>query len=146
MAKFIIKIIATGCFLGYIPKGCGTVASLLSLVIYLLLPTSRWLYLSIIFVALILSIVIASIAEKIFGIKDDKRIVIDEIVGLWVALLLVPKKLIFIIMGFVIYRFFDVVKLPRIRNLQKLPSGIGIVADDLFAGIFTNIILQLAQL
>jgi phosphatidylglycerophosphatase A len=68
--------------------------------------------------------------------------VVDEVCGYLVAMFLVPTSMVNIILGFFLFRCFDVLKPPPIRSLERLPGGFGIVADDLAAGIYSNIILQ----
>lgn len=95
------------------------------------------------------AVLIAGRAEKMFGTKDDARIVIDEIVGmLWsiafIALdqFVQSQKIFLLVLAFALFRIFDVAKWP-FRNIQNLQGGVGIVADDLCAGLLTNLVLQL---
>ena len=94
-------------------------------------------------VIIIISVIFSSLAEKIYQRTDDGKIVIDEVAGMWTALLLLPKEPIFLILGFALFRFFDVKKPLFIDKMQSLKSGIGITADDIAAGLVTNIILQI---
>jgi phosphatidylglycerophosphatase A len=84
-------------------------------------------------------------AERIFNRKDSPRIVIDEIVGLLWSLVLVGPTIGRIVLAFLLFRLFDIVKPPPARWCQdRLPGGWGVVMDDVVAGIWTNVALQLA--
>jgi len=87
----------------------------------------------------------SSKVEKEWG-KDSSKVVIDEAAGMCLSLLFLPVKLKFIITAFILFRFFDIVKPLYIRNLERLPHGWGVMADDLLSGIYTNIIMQIIVL
>lgn len=78
--------------------------------------------------------------------KDDQRIVIDEVAGVWVALAFLPKTILFLSLGFILFRIFDIKKPFFIKKLQKLKGGFGITVDDIVAGICANVILQILNL
>jgi len=144
--NFLIKFFATGFFVGYLPFAPGTAATLLALGIYLLLPKNLSFYLIFIFFSFFFGVYLAGKGEKLFGNKDDRRIVIDEMVGFFVAILFLPATAKFIFLAFLLFRFFDILKFSLIRKLQSLPGGWGVILDDLFAGLFTNLILQFFRL
>jgi phosphatidylglycerophosphatase A len=96
-----------------------------------------------------ISIWISDQAEKILGQTDDPRIVLDEIIGFFWAVLWIPfssmdprHKFFTLLAAFVLFRIFDVLKLP-IRKAQNLPAGWGVMADDVLAGMLANVILQI---
>jgi phosphatidylglycerophosphatase A len=89
-----------------------------------------------------LSIWVSGEAAVIFGRADPGQVVIDEVCGYLVTMFLIPPSLRNIILGFFLFRLFDIVKPPPERSLERLPGGFGIVADDVVAGIYANIILQ----
>lgn len=74
--------------------------------------------------------------------KDPSFIVIDELAGMWVALLLIPPSLVNYILAFALFRFFDIVKPLGIRSLEKVKNGWGVMLDDILAGIYSNITLR----
>jgi len=74
-------------------------------------------------------------------LKDPSEIVIDEVSGMWISLFMIPQNYILFIIGFILFRFFDIKKLWIIDKVQYYPGGIGIMADDILAGIFTRILL-----
>lgn len=82
----------------------------------------------------------------ILGKKDDPRIVIDEMVGYQFSMLWISKKIPLILIGFSLFRFFDILKPFPIRHLERrLKGGMGVILDDVIAGIFVNILLHLIQ-
>ena len=78
-----------------------------------------------------------------FGKSDPGQIVIDEVCGYLITMFLISLSLKNIILGFLLFRLFDIVKPPPIRRLERLRGGFGIVSDDVLAGIYANLILQL---
>jgi phosphatidylglycerophosphatase A len=147
MNRFFL-IIATGFGVGYSPVAPGTLGTLVAIPIYYFLSEiPSPLYEITLIGFFFLSVWISENAEIFFGKKDDRRIVIDEIVGFLVTMLWVPKTLPFIIMGFFLFRFFDILKPFPIRRMErKLKGGFGVVLDDVMAGIYANIILHLIYL
>jgi phosphatidylglycerophosphatase A len=75
--------------------------------------------------------------------KDSYRVVIDEVAGMWVSLLFVPITTPTLVAGLVLFRFFDITKPLYIRRMEKLPGGVGVMMDDVLAGVYTNILLQI---
>jgi phosphatidylglycerophosphatase A len=101
------------------------------------------LHLLYVLVLLALSIYVADKAEKIYQKKDDQRIVIDEIIGLQITMLPAAINILNLCAAFVLFRIFDIWKPFPIRNLQGLPGGWGVVADDVAAGIYAAAIMWL---
>lgn len=139
------KFIATFFGIGYIGKGAGTVASVFVCVL---------LYIGMKFnfhfnpLLLLFSIAIFATGtyvsgkvEKSWG-KDNKRVVIDEVLGMCVSLLLLPINLFTLSAGLILFRFFDIAKPLYIRRLENLKGGWGVMLDDLAAGIYSNIVLH----
>ena len=144
MNRFIL-ILATGFGVGYSPIAPGTLGTLIAIPVYYFLSTiPSPLYEITLIAFLFLSVWISENAEIFFGKKDDTRIVIDEMIGFLIAMLWVPKTTRFIIIGFFLFRFFDILKPFPIRGLEKrLKGGFGVVLDDVLAGVYANIILQI---
>jgi phosphatidylglycerophosphatase A len=143
--NYFILLLATGFGVGYSPIAPGTLGTLIAIPIYYFLseiPSPLYEITLIGFV--FLSVWISENAEIFLGKKDDQRIVIDEIMGFLITMLWVPKTIRFIIIGFFLFRFFDILKPFPIRRLEKrLKGGFGVVLDDVAAGVYANIILQL---
>ena len=146
--KHFILLLATGFGVGYSPIAPGTLGTLVAVPIYYFLSAIPSPIPEITLVGFFfLSVWISENAERFFGKKDDQRIVIDEIMGYLVTMLWVPQSTHFVVMGFLLFRVFDILKPFPIRGLEKkLKGGYGVVLDDVMAGVYANIILQLIQL
>ena len=130
-------------FVGYSPVAPGTFGTLIGIPLYLILyPQGIKIYIIFTTLFIILGIEISSLAETIFDEHDSPKIIIDEIAGFLVTMLFIPLNIKFILLGFILFRIFDIWKPVPISHLQKFPGGIGIMADDILAGIYSNIILQ----
>lgn len=143
----LAKILATGFGAGFSPVAPGTAGSLLAAGLYWLFPDSSrgWEHAAPLLVATVLGFFVGVWAsretEKAYG-EDAGRIVIDEVVGMWVVMLWVPKTWKLLLVGFLLCRFFDIVKpFPAARS-QRVGGGWGVMLDDLFAGIYGNLVLQ----
>lgn len=142
----LARVIATVFGLGYAPKGPGTVGSLGALLIAWLLYTYAgvgppW------FAALAIALAIpgiwaASVVANETGRKDPQIVVVDEVVGQWVALAGASHlNWESWLLAFALFRLFDIVKPPPVRQLERLPGGMGIVADDAMAGLYAALVL-----
>jgi phosphatidylglycerophosphatase A len=140
-----ILFLATGGLIGYSPIAPGTFGSLAAL------PLCWFISLSGVKPALVLvpALVVASTwiahaAEKIELQKDPKQVVVDEICGMAVTLFALPFTPVFILSGFALFRVFDILKPFPIRWVdKKVPGGLGIMLDDILAGVFANALLRL---
>jgi phosphatidylglycerophosphatase A len=83
--------------------------------------------------------------EKVWG-SDPSKVVIDEIIGIWISMLFLPPGWIALIAAFVLFRIFDIYKPLFINKAEQLKGGWGIMADDALAGIYTNISIQLVYI
>jgi len=141
----LFMTIATGFGAGYLPKAPGTWGSLLALPLHFFLsklaPTHYALALGGIF---FLGVITAGQAEKILDRKDPGVIVIDEVIGMLITLIGAPDNPLIWLLGFGIFRFFDIFKPYPIRIIdQRINGGMGIVLDDVLAGIYSCIVLQI---
>lgn len=140
----------TGLGAGYFPKAPGTVATLLAIPISLSLNriAASSLFLSVL--TLVSFIAMAAWfcreGEEIFQDKDCPRIVVDEIGGFLLANFLSPAELRPTALAFLLFRFFDIIKVFPARRAEKIPGGFGVVADDLVAGFYTFLIVRLLLL
>ncbi|MCL4536001.1 MAG: phosphatidylglycerophosphatase A [Nitrospirae bacterium] len=142
--RFLSKIIATVFFIGYIPFAPGTFGSLAALMVVWILRPDVLTLLAILATVFIVGVLSSHAVEKDTGIKDGRYIVIDEFIGYLASIIFLPLTPGYVVAAFFLFRFFDILKPPPIRNLEKIFSGgIGVMIDDLLAGIFTNIILQI---
>ena len=138
----LIKLTASCFYLGYISFASGTFGSLFGLGIYFLISQNSSIYLMVTLLFIALGFLATARAEKIFGQKDPKEIVIDEAAGMLVALLFIAPKIIYLTAGFLLFRFFDIVKPFPLKKLEKLSGASGIMFDDLGAAVYANLILQ----
>ena len=147
MNRFFL-VLATGFGVGYSPVAPGTLGTLLAIPVYYFLSNiSSPIYEITLIGFFFLSVWISENAEIFFRKKDDQRIVIDEMMGFLITMLWVPKTTCFIIIGFFLFRFFDILKPFPIRHLEKrLKGGYGVVLDDVIAGVYANVILHLTIL
>jgi len=138
------KAIAAAGGIGYIRKGAGSVAAAAYCVIWWSTPLSTIPILQVTATLLVLAagIISAGAVEKDWG-HDSNRIVIDEVAGMMITLLFVPVKLQYAVTGFVLFRFFDIVKPLGVKTAERLPGGWGVMADDVLAGIYARVLLQL---
>ena len=121
----------------------GTLASLVALIIgyYFLITLNLTSYLLFIFIFIIFSYFLCEIHIKKHNKKDPKEIVIDEFAGQFIALLAIIKTddtsylLLSLLLSFILFRFFDITKIGPIKKFETLPGGIGIMADDIVAGL-----------
>lgn len=140
--KRLYKLIASVFYIGYLPVAPGTIGSVAALFLYYFIKgDSRLMGISII-ACLSLGLISAGRAEKLFGAKDAHAIIIDEFTGMLVSLYLLPARIGYMLAAFLLFRFFDIVKPIPINRLQKLRGSAGIMADDLMAALYTNLILQ----
>jgi len=139
-----VKVMATGLGSGYAPFAPGTAGTVVAVPLYLIFSPLSWpLYLITIAAFSALAVLVSQEAEKLFGRKDAQCIVIDEIAGyLWTLFLVVPT-ISHVLAAFVLFRFFDIVKIFPTGASQRLPGGYGVVADDVVAGLYANLTLGL---
>ncbi|AGF77400.1 phosphatidylglycerophosphatase A-like protein [Desulfocapsa sulfexigens DSM 10523] len=141
----IIMFLATGFYSGNLPKIPGTWGSLAALVPWffvrnLSIPT----YLATVGVIFVIGCILAGSAEKILDQADAGPIVIDEFVGMFITLIAAPNHPVAWILGFLLFRFFDILKpFPCSWFDQNIHGGFGIMMDDVIAGIYALISLQL---
>jgi len=140
----IIILIATGCYSGYLPKAPGTWGSLVGLLLfYLLHNLSLPVYLAVTAGLFVVGSFAAGEMEKILDNRDPGVVVIDEIVGMLITMIAVPATPLAMVLGFILFRIFDIAK-PFPVNFfdQRFHGGLGIMLDDVVAGIYALIILQ----
>ena len=144
MNRFFL-VLATGFGVGYSPVDPGTLGTLIAIPVYYFLSAIPSPIYEITLIGFFfLSVWISENAEIFFGKKDDPRIVIDEMMGFLITMLWVPKTILFVIIGFFLFRFFDILKPFPVRHLEKrLKGGFGVVLDDVMAGVYASIILHL---
>jgi phosphatidylglycerophosphatase A len=144
--SLITKLFASALFSGYSPIASGTVGSAVALAIYFIPGFESAVVIGTsIVVVFLLGINAAAKMEKRYG-HDPAEVTIDEVAGMWISLILLPKKIFIAIAAFIVFRLFDIIKPFPAHKFDNMHGGFGIMMDDVIAGIYANIILQLALL
>ena len=140
--KFIVNL-CTLFNLGFIKFMPGTFGSLISLPIgYIILKLfGFWIF--ILIITLLLAISYYAITEYLIAkkSKDPKEIIIDEFIGQFIALIFIPDTILGLLVSFLLFRFFDITKLYPINKAEKIPGAIGVLADDVVAGLMAACII-----
>jgi phosphatidylglycerophosphatase A len=139
--------IAAGFGSGFSPKAPGTVGSLFALLpwYFLMQGLPIWAYVAIVLVSFLIGVWASSWAIKKTKIEDPSLVVWDEYVGMWITLFLAPAGWLWMLVGFVLFRIFDILKpWPVSWADQKLHGGFGAMLDDAIAGVYAFLCLQLA--
>jgi phosphatidylglycerophosphatase A len=141
--------IATVAGLGKLRPGPGTWGSALAVLTWFLisqvispeLQRGALILLSLAVIAV--GIPAATKVASAYGNKDPQNVIIDEVAGQWITLIAVPVAWKSLLVGFILFRGFDIFKPPPIRRIETLPGGFGIVLDDVAAGIYASIVMHL---
>jgi phosphatidylglycerophosphatase A len=133
---------ASVAYLGYLPWAPGTWGTLAALAVYWwLVPAGYWV-LVVAAASLALGVWAGGVAEKAWGKKDPGRVCLDEFASYFVAVAFLPKTLTYAVVAFVLSRLFDILKPFPAGRSQRLAGGWGIIADDVVAGVYANLVLQ----
>jgi phosphatidylglycerophosphatase A len=136
-------LFATGFGAGYSPWAPGTAGSTVGLLfVWGMSPLGLAGQIAAVAVVTVLSMIAADIVAKSVGLKDPGLIVADEIAGMMVTMVAIPLTTSSLLLGFVLFRVMDVVKPPPARQFENLKGGVGIVADDLMAGVYAQVVLR----
>jgi phosphatidylglycerophosphatase A len=137
-------LIATFAYVGFFPIAPGTAGSAAGLLLDAALQASAspMLELAVIAGVFLAGTWAATRAERSFGRSDPGPVVIDEVLGMLVTLALVPVSLSGAVIGFVVFRAFDIVKPWPVNRAEALPEGLGIMSDDLLAGLYGNLVMR----
>ena len=147
--KTIFTFLGSGFGAGYTPFLPGTAGTLLAVVIYLVLSrifTHPFSYVVMLVIFSGFGVWICGKCDHHFEKKDSPVIVIDEIGGFLITMFALPVSFRFIFLGFILFRAFDILKPFKIKRLERLPGGWGIMADDIAAGILANLMLHIARI
>jgi phosphatidylglycerophosphatase A len=134
----LLRFVVTCGYIGYLPAAPGTYASLLGIILLWLFPA---LFTNLIFVVALVVFSVASINCLRLKEKDPGFVVIDELAGICVTMVGNKPSLVNLAAGFLLFRFFDILKPFPVRNTESLKNGYGIVADDVVAGLYANVML-----
>ena len=143
MLKTIKLFIGTGFFSGYFPKAPGTMGSLVALMFFLIPGFSESIVIiPVIIISIIVGVPLGNYFEKIYG-EDPQIFTLDEFVGTWITFLFVPINLPTIILGFLVWRTFDIIKPFPANRAEKLKGGWGIMMDDVVSGVYSLLIIHI---
>lgn len=134
--------IASVCGIGYVPLAPGTAGSAAGLLLVIASGPDPVRAGLVLLVFSLLALISIRGAECCFGRADAQQIVIDEMVGMAVAVWWIPHTWPLLASGFVLFRLFDVLKPPPLRALERLPSPWGVLLDDVGAGVYANLLLH----
>jgi phosphatidylglycerophosphatase A len=148
MMRAIVIFLATGAYAGLVPVAPGTAGSVVGLVLAWLLlgyaGTHYWIVAAAFAGAFVLGCWIAQWAETILGEHDSSRIVLDEVMGMIATMFLNPLDRMHLLIGFALFRLFDILKLfPASLIDRRVPGGVGVMLDDLASAVYANIALRL---
>lgn len=136
--------VATCLGVGYAPVAPGTFGSAAGLLLWALLPAHAAAPLVVIAVVFAVGTWAAGVAERHQGATDPGIVVVDEVLGMLVTLVLNPVGWPGAVLGFLLFRVFDVLKPYPANRLERLHGGLGIMSDDAMAGVYANMVLRLA--
>ncbi len=144
--NFFEKLIGSGFYTGYIPFASGTWGSLAALLIYYIPGFEKPIIIfPAIFIFTILGVIIGNKFDVVYG-KDPAECTVDEVVGMWISLLFLPKIWFISAGAFISWRIFDIIKPSPARQLESLKGGIGIMIDDVVAGLYSLLFVHLILL
>ncbi|KMQ51285.1 Phosphatidylglycerophosphatase A [Chitinispirillum alkaliphilum] len=149
---WVRKTIATGFFTGYFPYGPGTVGSAITILLFyfaaeplsfLFGPENAVSYWWVMVLLVGFCVLMTSKSKETFGREDPPQVVLDEITGQFITFFLIPISVRTLFLGFVLFRFFDIVKPFPVHAMEELEDGMGITMDDVVAGVLANVSLML---
>jgi len=146
--KFISKLFSTFLGIGFFPIAPGTLTSLIAVLAYKFgLYKWTWPYMLALFVLMFVLGVLTS-SRYISGkaVNDPSEVVVDEVLGQWVALFMLEPSWWLMGAAFFLFRFFDIIKPFYIKRAENYPKGWGIMLDDIMAGVYTSVILHIVIL
>ena len=151
--KYIHILIATTFGAGFSPVAPGTAGAIVGGFFLWLFHQMQWfptfpnplVFIGLIVIVALLGIYATNKLEQEWG-KDPSKVVVDELVGVWVAMVFVPFTWLNLLLAFGLFRFFDIAKPLGVRKMERLKGGLGVMADDVLAGIYANLVLQLILL
>jgi phosphatidylglycerophosphatase A len=139
--KAFVRLIASGFFTGYCPIAPGTIGSLWGIAIYILLYRYPETFVLATFILFIIGFSVSGAAEQLFGKKDSERIVIDEVASMCLVFIFIKPDWLMLILGFMLFRFFDIIKPPPAKIFEKLSGGKAVMLDDIVAAVYSIIAL-----
>lgn len=149
--KPLSHTLATFFYIGYLQPASGTWSSLAALILWVLIPLKSFTFHALlILVTFSIGVVVSTKVEQVATNDDPSFIVIDEVTGMWTALLFISgiywkENLFFLALIFLLFRFFDILKLPPIKKAESIKGGFGIMLDDIIAGIYAGVLTRIVM-
>ena len=142
--RWLVHFLAFGFGAGYLPRAPGTFGTLVGVLVYLFMqPLAAWLYAVIVLALFGIGVWICALTERDLGVHDHPGIVWDEIVGYLITMFLAPSGWAWIVLGFALFRLFDIWKPWPIREIERrIRGGLGNMLDDALAGICAFVVLH----
>lgn len=144
MSTKLIKLISTFFYVGDIPVASGSIASLLGVLIYLIAGYHTGIYLLLIFLVSALGFLVSGKMEILTKQKDPSCVVIDEVAGCMIAFFMLPVNWAVLITAYFLFRAFDMFKIYPANKLEEKAGSVGIMMDDIVAGLYTNIVMHIS--
>jgi phosphatidylglycerophosphatase A len=151
LSRLITRMGASLFFLGYVPPMPGTLGSACAVAAlwwihaglgWTSLPEwTRWYWFGIVAVSA-LSVLLSNRAVELFGREDPPQVIIDEVAGQLVTFIMIPLSWRTLVLGFVLFRFFDIIKPYPVYKMEDLDDGVGVTLDDIAAGVWANVTLS----
>ena len=136
------RFVATFFYLGKLPFAPGSWGSLGALLLWLLLPVTFSIHLTIIVILFVMGIYSSNKMANYMEDPDPSEVVIDEVVGMGISLFMLPHSLELYLLAFILFRILDIIKPLFIHRIQNLSGGWGIMLDDVLAGLFTFVLVN----
>jgi len=144
MADRLVKMFSTFFYVGYLPMAPGSMASVVGVFISIILADSLFLYCLVFAFVTVIGFRIGDRMEVLVGEKDPSCVVIDEVSGVMLAFFLLPLTPAVMFSAFFLFRAFDMFKIYPVNKFEKLHGGVGIMMDDVIAGLYTNLTMHIA--
>lgn len=144
MRDKLTKLLATFFYTGYFPVAPGSLATIAGALLSIIFSVNLAGYILAFFMVTIAGFLASDRMEKIAQQKDPSCIVIDEVAGSFIAFFMLPLNIPVWITAFFLFRAFDMFKIYPINKLENLRGGVGVMSDDLLAGLYTNVTMHLA--
>ncbi len=145
LCKDPLHLLSLGLGSGLSPKAPGTAGSVMAVIIYVLFLQNLepFYYTASLIVSCLVGVYLCGRTARALGVHDHPAIVWDEFAGMWLCLFLVPEGWVWVLIGFLLFRLFDIVKPFPISVLDKrMKGGLGIMIDDIVAGLFAWLVMQ----
>ena len=140
--RFITKLLSTFFYVGYLPLIPGTFGSLAGIILIYLIELYALNYVLLTVGVIAIGFLVCGRAEKAMAKNDPRFVVIDEVSGMLLSLVFIPYDIKLVVLAFILFRVLDTLKPYPAGRLERLKGSVGIMSDDLIAGLYTNLILQ----